>query len=501
MDSDSDELIQNGRSYTDEQLFSLVSEVKDYQLTHGSLLKLVAFETESSITARPVGASILPTVFSRERFEEAIKLQTAFNELYVRAASDPDWLYSVIKPLIEHDDFIAALWDIYVKVRDAGTVQSIVCGVFRSDYMLHQSSDHSKPELKQVEMNSFSCAGACHAEIVAKMHNHLERVRSVSYSEEASISHRLPTSDNIASIVTTLKAAHDLYTTYFSADRPKCVLMTVQPHNFNIADERPIEYGLWDSSVACYRCEWHTLLQRTTLTKDRGLLFCPTLGTTELEVSVIYYRGGYDAAEYRDLSKETRVRCEMSRAIKCPDILTHLTTFKAVQQALTQPGAVERFLPLEKAESIRKTFMPIKVLDSSLAGLEVRKIALDPKQAANYVLKPNLEGGGHNIYRTDIPDFLSTKLPEEWHRYVLMRLIEPPATTGTIMMPSDLYHGRVVSELGILGTCLWERKEAGTVELLRNEVPGWTYKTKPEDVDEMSVVKGYGCFDCPLLME
>jgi len=33
------------------------------------------------------------------------------------------------------------------------------------------------------------------------------------------------------------------------------------------------------------------------------------------------------------------------------------------------------------------------------------------------------------------------------------------------------------------------------------EVAGWTFKTKPVSVDEMSVVKGYGCFDCPLLVD
>ena len=64
------------------------------------------------------------------------------------------------------------------------------------------------------------------------------------------------------------------------------------------------------------------------------------------------------------------------------------------------------------------------------------------------------------------------------------------------MMPHDLYHGEIVSELGVWGTCLWERK-GGDVSFEEDKAAGWTFKSKPAEVDEMSVVKGYGCFDCP----
>jgi hypothetical protein len=36
--------------------------------------------------------------------------------------------------------------------------------------------------------------------------------------------------------------------------------------------------------------------------------------------------------------------------------------------------------------------------------------------------------------------------------------------------------------------------------MLDSSVGGWTFKTKYADVDEMSVVKGYGCFDTPYLV-
>ena len=490
----------DAKDYTEGELYHLVNEAKDYQITHGSLLKVVEYETESSVPARPVGVSILPTPFPRKCWEEAVELQHIFNELYMRAASDEEWLYSVIGPLIQHDSLVAALWNVYLEVKKAGKVQNIVCGLFRSDYMLHQTPDCPDPFLKQVEMNTFSCAGAAHAQRVADMHSHLKLIRDPGHASNSSKDLRFPGNTNVKAVVSMLKAAHEAYTPGGTKARPKCILMPVQPYNFNIADERPIEYGLRDFGIPCYRCEWRAALDRTTLAEDRTLLFRPTFAQTEYEVTVVYYRAGYAAEEYRDLGMEARLRFELSRAIKSPDVLTNLTTFKAVQQALTQPGAVERFVPAEKAEKVRKTFMPMLTMDSSPAGLEARAIALDPKQAVNYVLKPNLEGGGHNIYRSDIPNFLSSKSKESWHKYILMRLIEPPPSIGTLMMPQDLYHGATVSEVGILGACLWERKD-GEVEIKLNDSAGWNFKTKPAEVDEMSVVKGFGCFDCPLLVK
>ena len=91
-------------------------------------------------------------------------------------------------------------------------------------------------------------------------------------------------------------------------------------------------------------------------------------------------------------------------AIKCPTILSHLTTFKKIQQELAVPGALERFLPPTQCAQVRPTFVPMYPMDSSEVGLRARTIATDSEKAKNYILKPSLEGGGHNVYGTDVPD-------------------------------------------------------------------------------------------------
>lgn len=489
----------------DPKLAELVKEIKDYQLTHGNLLKWVRYESSTQAPAAGTSVSITPTKFHRRCFDQAWGLQELMSELYIRAAADEDWLGSVFKPLLAQDPLLGPLWDVHLKVKMAGTVQEICCGIFRTDYMLHANGEDVL--LKQVEINHIAVAGICHASNVSAMHRHLDRIQDSNNDGHIS---KLPLkNESILNVVSMLGEAHRLYSPTIPRQQPACILMIVQPYNFNIADERPIEYSLWDKGIPCFRCIWNSVLTQTTLADDRTLLFRPSICSSEFEVSVIYFRAGFETHEYDDAGKATRLRLEVSRAIKCPDVLTHLTTFKIVQQALTAPEIVKKFLSsrCEDIKRVLETFMPMHLLDSSNEGLEMRRIAKNPNDAVKYVLKPNLEGGGHNIYRKDIPQFLANVPEDIWHNYILMRLIEPPATSGTLMIGDGVYEGEVVSELGIFATVIWRKQAAReshhttTLEILMNKAAGWSFKSKPRPVDEMSVAKGYGCFDSPELVD
>ena len=144
--------------------------------------------------------------------------------------------------------------------------------------------------------------------------------------------------------------------------------------------------------------------------------------------------------------------------------------------------------------------MPMWPLDDSPLGKEGQKIAQDNARAAKYVLKPSLEGGGHNIYKTSIPAFLGNLPPERVADYILMELIESPHVNNALLTFRGLYSGPVISELGIFGTCLWRKERSGALELLHNSSASTSLKTKNTNTDEMSVVKGYGCFDSPFLI-
>jgi glutathione synthetase len=347
---------------------------------------------------------------------------------------------------------------------------------------------------------------------------------------------RLPSNDTLASLVSGLAAAHEKYGPPKSGQAFRTgILFIVQPRNMNICDERPLEYALWnhEPQIPAYRVLFgEEALACTTLTQSRELLYQPPSGSPLTEVSVVYLRAGYDPDEYTPSGYGCRLLLERSRAIKCPSILGHLATFKKVQQALTAPGTLTRFLSHTEAERVGKTFAPMYPLDeSSEAGKQGRTLACSPQMAVSYVLKPSLEGGGHNVYRGEIPEFLDSVSRSRWHTYILMELINPVIQKNILLSPRGIYTaaeadslalrpsseerqghcitespdqlpGPTVSELGIFGICLWRSRPQGHYpQLLRNGEAGWSLKTKPKAVDEMSVVKGYGCFDCPYLVD
>lgn len=535
------------------QLHSILTLIKDYQTNHGSLLKVIGSETPHSVHLQPVSASVFPTVFPRRLFNEAVdELQFIYNELYCKLAEDVEWLYAVTGPLRRTEPLVDALWCVYEEIQrirqNEGSQyieQRIHAGVFRSDYMLHvkddsaaDSDDDDKDEnwtqhlcLKQVEFNSYSCAGGCHADKVANMHRFLARrgiydfvLNSNEGRQEQSINTKMPPSslpknNTINGIASVLASAHNTYglRPYSPIASHTAVLIIVQPNNFNIADERPIEYALWnwtdDDPIPTYRIEWQLVLDQTQLTQTGELLFFPLeMGdrttTHPVEISVVYHRAGYEPREYSEEinGKQIRTRLELSRAIKCPSILGHITTIKKVQQALTVPETLERWLTKEKADKIRGTFVDIRSLDDMASTNNLEE---DEELAESYILKPaSLEGGGHNIYGADIPAFLKTLLPDsDKSAYILMQKIRSPLNVYGMLISSSrgVVADEVVSELGVFGGCLWERKKSPSdstrCRVIENRAVGWSFKTKEVSVDEMSVVKGYGCFDTPFLVD
>ena len=349
--------------------------------------------------------------------------------------------------------------------------------------------------------------------------------------------HNIPKNETIDSLAAGLRSAHAAYgqSRYVKSSTPG-VLFVVQPRNVNICDERPLEYILWehDPPIPAYRVIFGTqLLEHTTLSTSRELLYQPPSRSEGIEIAVVYMRAGYDFEEYSPDGVEARLRLERSRAIKCPSILSHLATFKKVQQELAVPGVLEKFLSPEEATTVSGTFAPMFPLDGgSMAGKIGRQLACNPATASNYVLKPSLEGGGHNIYRTDIPGFLSSIPEAQWHTYILMEMVSPLIQKNILLTPRGIYDkmaaiedksdfgvenkaeeqsslgtlstkegGPTVSELGIFGVCMWKKSGPDWDGIMLNTEAGWSFKTKPDYIDEISVVKGFGCFDSPLLVD
>lgn len=79
----------------EQQIANLVFNIKDWQITHGMLLKYGP--DVEYVHAVPIGVSLRPSFFPRKLFEEAQSLQTAFNRLYAAVSEDEEWLHGALK--------------------------------------------------------------------------------------------------------------------------------------------------------------------------------------------------------------------------------------------------------------------------------------------------------------------------------------------------------------------------------------------------------------------
>lgn len=107
----------------DEHIETLINQIKDWQINHGSLLKINPEDSDSALV-QPVGVSIFPTTFPRATFQRAFHLQEIYHELYCAIAEDEEWVFSVIQDLIPVEPLAAALWGTYEEVKKAGIVQN-----------------------------------------------------------------------------------------------------------------------------------------------------------------------------------------------------------------------------------------------------------------------------------------------------------------------------------------------------------------------------------------
>jgi glutathione synthase len=528
----------------DEEERYLIEILKDYGLSIGFCVKYNSPEIGECAALAPI--TLFPSLFPQQCFTTAEAVQKPYNELYAKIASDLKWLESCIsrlailgkiissQNLILYlrvaiiDDFVKNLWQIHLDLRNGGYNQTLSLGLFRSDYMVHlDKSPRSKPQIKQVEFNTIASSFGGLSSQASKVHKYLRETDIYqSYLNLASATEStfpIEYSTNATTgLAQGMQAAYDAYIKQVSSRENTlkealygpnsrfCIIFIVQDGERNIFDQRHLETHLRNQGIRVYRVPFSSILQQTKLrTSDSALLYTlPHAPNKELEVTLVYYRAGYAPTDYTSATDwHARLHIERSRAIRCPTVLTQLAGLKKVQQVLATPGSqhVEHFISgsgVAAVQHVRDTFVPMYPMDNSPAGQEGRNIALDPATAVKFVLKPQREGGGNNIYREDIPGFLKTLPEEQWEAYILMEMIETPTQSNVIHRNGVTKRGNVICELGIYGACLWDQANGGKeIEILYNEEVGHLLRTKGSDSQEGGVAAGFGALDSLYLVD
>ncbi|KAJ8672684.1 hypothetical protein QAD02_003944 [Eretmocerus hayati] len=465
-------------SLSDFELRELILRAKDWILINGVCMRSRQNFDENISEIAPF--CLLPSCFPKSEFQRASEVQVLLNELMHKVAHNYEFLSSTLRSTIEKDEFTSKLFDIYHTVHTEGYAQRLSLGLIRSDYMLHSDE---KNTVKQVEINMISTSFAGLAARISKYHRFI--LRELGHLDG---SMKIPKNDSDIGFASGLMEAWKIY-----SKKEAAILFVLEDVVYNVFDQRALEFKIYElnPSIKVIR---RTL---TELTRVAQLGSSKELLVDKLEIAVVYYRTAYQLEAYpSDKEWKVRLLIERSRAIKCPSIQYQLAGTKKVQQQLAVPGILERFFSDQrKIKKITGIFVGLYSLDLDADGDNGAMRALQNPE--KYVLKPQREGGGNNIYGNEIKMKLEAMDRTDRSAYILMDKIHPPHQKNYLIRAGkDFRLQDCVSELGIYGVILGDENE-----IKLNTQCGHILRTKPASADEGGIVIGAGSIDGPYLIE
>ncbi|KAK0045197.1 glutathione synthetase [Biomphalaria pfeifferi] len=477
---------------SNKRLTEILDIANDWSLCHGiSILDSGDAENDGkkAITAP---FSLFPSVVPAQILRQAQKSMKHFNLLMHKVALDHSFLENSLKNVIQADDFMKRLWDIYLQVREVGIKQPFYFGLFRNDFMMNCLKSITagdlvtadQLELKQIEFNAISSSFAGLTEQISELH----RLTLIMVGKKFE-SQQLPENKPATGFAEGLAKAWELY-----GNANAVILYIVSGNERNVIDQRWLEFQLYETHPHI------TVLRKTFLDiNNLGVLDSNSVLTVNgMEVAVVYLRDGYTAENYSSEEEwNGRLKLELSTAIKCPSIQYQLMGSKKIQQELARPGAVERFISdASVVQDLRRTFADLYSLDLGPEGDEaVEKALASPEK---FVLKPQREGGGHNLYSEDITKFFTLhRNSKQREGYILMQRIFPWQQKNYLVkrgVPFQL--SDVVSELGIYGVYIGSAEQE-----IANYQCGHMMRTKITGTDEGGVVAGFAVLDTPFVID
>lgn len=270
------------------------------------------------------------------------------------------------------------------------------------------------------------------------------------------------------------------------------IVFVVQPNEANAIDQRWLEYNLWDHhGIKVLRKTLAEVEAQATL-KDGAKRALVIDGH---EVAVAYFRAGYTPVDYpSEVEWSGRTKIERSFAIKCPSIAYHLAGTKKVQQALAVPSALRRFVSNDEAVLLESSFAGLYGLEKGSPDTEkIKQMAIANPKA--FVVKPQREGGGNNLYGDEVADAMKTFSPTELESHILMERIFPKENPAVLVRNSITAAGGTISELGMYITSLFDDGEE-----IVNKHAGHLLRTKLSGTDEGGVATGFSVVSSPLLV-
>jgi len=514
-----------------ELMQRMAHEALSYALTHGIMMTKHAPTNNQSepppATLLHAPLTLFPSMFPTKLYAQIRCLTPLFNILYDRLARHPRLLRRLLggsSSSSASDPFVGRLLELVTSISKSKTPytkQRLTLAINRSDYMMHGEkeqtdvgvldADGHRLRPLQVEFNTISAGAGSLSNQVTGMHRFLidryvPELVAVNMSEPPKL--HLPPNRVVANITGAMAHAHRMFLSQSripsSIDignrelKPQAVILfVVQPYEANMADQRLLEYELWETHrIPVVRMTLAQVYAQSKLDPGTGLLWlnCNTssssINAPQHVASVIYFRAGYtprdfssqDGAEWIALE-----RLERSVAIKCPSIAYHLAGSKKIQQLMaSNPQLLEKLLPDNIGEEVKQAECKGEdgdgyvgdVLDLSpermscyraairsvFAGLwqpDSTSIAAALASPQEFVLKPQREGGGNNLWGAEMTHALSSMPPEQLNEWILMERIRPCARrpSPALKFGQVMKVENALSEIGMKGAVISEMED------------------------------------------
>ncbi|MBT4262916.1 MAG: glutathione synthase [Deltaproteobacteria bacterium] len=441
-------------------MLEIVREAVDFATING----LLKYNTRFQLTHAPFSLSPFPV--SRKLLRQFCNFTPVFNAVWMKIANNPAFLRNELEKTARTDDFVRNLLNL---LPDDDLFSQRQLLISRNDFMLtNDLVEPALPKPKQVEFNTISNSFLSLSKQVSLMHRHLHR-KGLLTSEPIPNDPLEAVVDSMAAIITS-----------YGVPNP-CLLMVVQEKEQNIFDQRAIEYRLFE------KYDFPTCRMTLTEISETGSLHEGHLKIRGHIAAISYFRAGYTPDDYPGSAEwKARALIETSSSVKCPSVGMQLAGAKKIQQLLGHEETLRMFTDSDTAEKVRETFVGLYTLDELIDTVPAREVACQAPE--NFVLKPQREGGGNNLYGEEMKTGLQNLTAEQQHAYILMERIQSTVTPAALVVESTREEIPSISEIGRFGVCF-----ANGDRLIENRDIGYLVRTKSADENEGGVCAGYAC--------
>ena len=425
--------------------FGLLQKNLDGQLVHAPF-SLTPYQLPSSLISQ-------------------LQIHTQWSSLlFWKVAQNSDFLREILEPTAKVDEFVRFLLSLIPQEK----LQDQQLLINRNDFLFERKENGELQPL-QVEFNTISASFAHLSGRVTALHQQLQQENIL---KAAPLPH-----DAIAGFASGIKETIENLGWQDAA-----LLMLVQPKERNWFDQMGLFAALSQRGVKVVRATLAEVHQKGKL-KNGDLWVGPQ------RIGVVYFRAGYAPGDLPDEdSRSARRMLEASSAVLVPEASMQLAGTKKIQQVLADSSILSEFVPESVADQLKAYFAMMFGLEEEVEGRPAREFLAE--NAEQFVLKPQREGGGNNVYGAEIRDFLTSLPTSEDRAWIAMKRIEAETAESLLVVQEQAQSHQSISELGIFGLL-----RAQSDDLRINMPVGHLVRTKASNVNEGGVVAGYACLN------